>query len=150
YARARAANRGAGARRAAGRGDARPAGLGRAGRSLRQSRPRGRPMSLDPIQQAVFRHRLEAIAEEMGETLGRTATSPNIKERRDFSCALFGPAGELVAQAAHIPVHLGSMPMSVAAAIAAQPLEEGDVVVLNDPFAGGTHLPDMTMIAPVF
>lgn len=104
---------------------------------------------LDPITQAVFRHRLEAIAEEMGETLGRTATSPNIKERRDFSCAVFDPNGELVAQAAHIPVHLGSMPMSVAAAIAARPLGTGDVVVLNDPYAGGTHLPDVTTVTSV-
>jgi len=103
----------------------------------------------DPIMQALFRHRLEAIAEEMGEALGRSATSPNIKERRDFSCAIFGPRGELVAQAAHIPVHLGSMPMSVAAAIEKREPEPGDVVVLNDPFAGGTHLPDVTLVTPV-
>lgn len=104
---------------------------------------------IDPITQAVFRHRLEAIAEEMGETLGRTATAPNIKERRDYSCALFDARGRLVAQAAHIPVHLGSMPLSVAAAIESRPMEDGDVVVLNDPFAGGTHLPDVTMVTPV-
>lgn len=105
--------------------------------------------TLDPVTQAVFRHRLEAIAEEMGETLRRTASSPNIKERRDYSCALFDPHGELVAQAAHIPVHLGSMPMSVRSAIDAVPLAPGDVVILNDPFAGGTHLPDVTMVTPV-
>ncbi len=105
---------------------------------------------IDPITQAVFRHRLEAIAEEMGEALARTASSPNIKERRDFSCAVFDADGRLVAQAAHIPVHLGSMPMSVAAAIAARDIDEGDVVVVNDPFAGGTHLPDVTMVTGVF
>ncbi len=104
---------------------------------------------IDPITQAVFRHRLEAIAEEMGEALARSASSPNIKERRDFSCAVFDGDGRLVAQAAHIPVHLGSMPMSVAAAIEARELGEGDVVVVNDPFAGGTHLPDVTMVTAV-
>lgn len=104
---------------------------------------------MDPITLAVFRHRLEAVAEEMGETLKRAATAPNIKERRDFSCAVFDPAGLLVSQAAHIPVHLGSMPMSVAAAITSRPLGPGDVVVLNDPYRGGTHLPDVTMVASV-
>ena len=104
---------------------------------------------IDPVTQAVFRHRLEAIAEEMGESLRRTASSPNIKERRDFSCAVFDANGRLVAQAAHIPVHLGSMPMSVAAALAACEVGEGDVVILNDPFAGGTHLPDVTMVTAV-
>ena len=82
--------------------------------------------------------------------LGRTALSPNIKERRDYSCAVFDARGGLVAQAAHIPVHLGSTPLSVRAAIARVPMEPGDVVVLNDPFAGGTHLPDVTVVAPVF
>ncbi len=104
---------------------------------------------MDPITLAVFRHRLEAVAEEMGETLGRTAIAPNIKERRDYSCAVFDAEGRMVAQAAHIPVHLGSMPMSVAAAIAAHDLERGDVVILNDPYRGGTHLPDITMVSPV-
>jgi N-methylhydantoinase B len=105
---------------------------------------------MDPITLEVFNHRLSAIAEEMGVALCRSAFSPNIKERRDFSCALFDADGELVAQAAHIPVHLGSTPASVRAAIAARPMASGDVVVLNDPYAGGTHLPDVTVVAPVF
>src|SRR5206468_7742054 len=79
-----------------------------------------------------------SIAEEMGVTLGRSAHSPNIKERRDYSCAVFDNQGRLVAQAAHIPVHLGAMPTSVEAAM---PLAQGDVVILNDPYLGGTHLP---------
>src|SRR5206468_3345113 len=94
--------------------------------------------------------RLAAVAEEMGVVLGRTAVSPNIKERRDFSCAVFDARGALVAQAAHIPVHLGSTALSVRAAIAGVPLGPGDVAMLNDPFAGGTHLPDVTVVAPVF
>ena len=105
---------------------------------------------MDPITLEVFNHRYSAIAEEMGVALCRSAFSPNIKERRDFSCALFDAAGELVAQAAHIPVHLGSTGASVKAAIAARPMRPGDVVVLNDPYAGGTHLPDVTVVAPVF
>ena len=80
----------------------------------------------------------------------RTAHSPNIKERLDHSCAIFDRDGRLVAQAAHIPVHLGSMPRAVEAAIAAGPLAPGDVVLLNDPYAGGTHLPDLTLVSPVF
>jgi N-methylhydantoinase B len=91
-----------------------------------------------------------ACAEEMGAVLMRTAHSPNIKERLDHSCAVFDGRGRLVAQAAHIPVHLGSMPASVAAALALGPLGPGDTVVLNDPFAGGTHLPDLTLVSPVF
>src|SRR5262245_41856267 len=105
---------------------------------------------MDPITLEVFNHRFSAIAEEMGVALCRSAFSPNIKERRDFSCALFDARGALVAQAAHIPVHLGSTPASVQAAIAARPMDDGDVVVLNDPYAGGTHLPDVTVVAPVF
>lgn len=104
---------------------------------------------LDPIALAVLHHRLAAIAEEMGVRLGQSAFSPNIKERHDYSCALFDARGGLVAQAAHIPVHLGSTPLSVRAAIAAHRLLPGDVVVVNDPFAGGTHLPDLTLVAPV-
>lgn len=107
-------------------------------------------MAIDPITLEVFNHRLSAIAEEMGVTLCRSAFSPNIKERRDYSCALFDAGGEMVAQAAHIPVHLGSTPLSVRAAIAATPMHPGDVVILNDPYAGGTHLPDVTVVAPVF
>ena len=97
----------------------------------------------------VANHRLASIAEEMGVVLGRTALSPNIKERRDYSCAVFDGRGRLVAQAAHIPVHLGSTPLSVRAALARVSMRSGDVVILNDPFAGGTHLPDITLVAPV-
>src|SRR3712207_5452747 len=86
----------------------------------------------------------------MGITLRRAAFSANIKERRDFSCAVFDVAGELLAQAAHIPVHLGSMPASVAAVLErVGALREGDVAIVNDPFAGGTHLPDITVVSPV-
>jgi len=95
-------------------------------------------------------NRLAAIAEEMGVVLGQSGYSPNIKERRDYSCALFDGLGELVAQAAHIPVHLGSTPLSVRAAIERLELKPGDVAVVNDPFAGGTHLPDVTVVMPVF
>lgn len=104
----------------------------------------------DPVALEIANHRLAAVAEEMGVVLGRTALSPNIKERRDFSCAVFDAGGGLVAQAANIPVHLGAMPLSVRAAIASVSMRAGDVVVLNDPFAGGTHLPDVTVVAPVF
>jgi N-methylhydantoinase B/oxoprolinase/acetone carboxylase alpha subunit len=108
--------------------------------------------SLDPAALAVLISRLTGVAEEMGAVLRRAAFSPNIKERADCSAALFTPAGELLVQAEHIPVHLGSMPASVAAAIAAFPdgLRPGDQVVLNDPFAGGTHLNDITLVAPCF
>lgn len=105
---------------------------------------------IDPVALEIANHRFAGVAEEMGVVLGRTALSPNIKERRDYSCAVFDPAGGLVAQAAHIPVHLGSTPLSVRAALAAVRFAPGDVVILNDPFAGGTHLPDITMVAPVF
>ncbi len=105
---------------------------------------------LDPVALEIANHRLAAIAEEMGVVLGRTALSPNVKERRDYSCAVFDARGGLVAQAAHIPVHLGATPLSVRAAIARVPMAPDDVVVLNDPFAGGTHLPDVTVVAPVF
>ena len=107
---------------------------------------------VDPIKLEIFRSLYTSVAEEMGVCLRRTAFSPNIKERRDYSCALFDSAGRLIAQGDHMPVHLGSMPMSVRAAIAScrqDPLAAGDVVILNDPYAGGTHLPDVTMVAPV-
>ena len=105
----------------------------------------------DPVLLELYRHRYEGVAEEMGATLQRTSYSPNIKERLDFSCAVFDGNGRMVAQAAHIPVHLGAMPASVAAALdAVDAWAPGDVVVLNDPYAGGTHLPDVTMISPVF
>ncbi len=105
----------------------------------------------DPILLEIMKHLLTAVAEEMGAALGRTAFSPNIKERRDFSCAVFDPQGQMVAQAAHIPVHLGAMPLSVAAALARFPdLAEGDIVALNDPYHGGSHLPDITLVSPVY
>ncbi|MEW5872808.1 MAG: hydantoinase B/oxoprolinase family protein [Chloroflexota bacterium] len=105
----------------------------------------------DPVQLEIFKHLFAAIAEEMGVVLRKASFSPNIKERRDFSCALFDAGGQMVAQAAHIPVHLGSMPLSVAAAVQAFPdLGPGDMVALNDPFRGGTHLPDITLVSPVF
>ena len=106
---------------------------------------------VDPVSLEIFRSALTAIAEEMGAVLTRSGYSPNIKERRDFSCALFDRQGRLLAQAAHIPVHLGAMPDSVAAALAAfDSFAPGDVVALNDPFAGGTHLPDITLISPIY
>jgi N-methylhydantoinase B len=107
-------------------------------------------MKLDAVALAVMNSRLSAIADEMGVVLGQTAFSPNIKERRDYSCAIFDSRAELVAQAAHIPVHLGSTPLSVRAAVARLDLRPGDVAALNDPFAGGTHLPDLTVVTPIF
>ncbi len=104
----------------------------------------------DPVRLEIFKHMFAAVAEEMGVVLRRASYSPNIKERRDFSCALFDAEGKMVAQAAHIPVHLGSMPLSVAHALREHTFEPGDVVILNDPFRGGTHLPDITVITPIF
>lgn len=104
----------------------------------------------DPTALAIFNALFSSVAEEMGVTLGRTAHSPNIKERRDYSCAVFDPQGRLVAQAAHIPVHLGAMPSAVEAALPLAPFAPGDVIILNDPYLGGTHLPDITMVSPVF
>src|SRR5437764_3504620 len=104
----------------------------------------------DPIEIEVFKNLFHAIAEEMGAALRRTAFSPNIKERRDYSCAVFDARGQVIAMGDHMPVHLGSMPMSVRAAMDALELAPGDVAMLNDPFRGGTHLPDMTLVAPVF
>jgi N-methylhydantoinase B len=107
--------------------------------------------SVNPISLELFRSALTAIAEEMGVVLTRSSYSPNIKERRDFSCALFDLEGRLVAQAAHIPVHLGSMPDSVASALDTfDHFSPGDIIALNDPFLGGTHLPDITLIAPMY
>lgn len=106
--------------------------------------------SYHPIKLEIYRNFFSSIAQEMGTVLRRTAYSPNIKERRDYSCALFDDRGQLVAMGDHMPVHLGSMPLAVQAAMDAFPLDPGDVVVLNDPFAGGTHLPDVTMVAPLF
>lgn len=107
-------------------------------------------MRRDPVELEIFKNLYHSIAEEMGAALRRTAFSPNIKERRDYSCAVFDSDGQVIAMGDHMPVHLGSMPMSVAAAIEAGPMQAGDVVMLNDPFRGGTHLPDITLVAPVF
>jgi len=107
-------------------------------------------MRRDPIEREIFKNLYHSIAEEMGAALRRTAFSPNIKERRDYSCAVFDAAGEVIAMGDHMPVHLGSMPMSVRAAINAGAMDPGDVVMLNDPFRGGTHLPDITLVAPVY
>ena len=107
-------------------------------------------MRRDPIELEIFKNIYHSIAEEMGASLRRTAFSPNIKERRDYSCAIFDSGGEVIAMGDHMPVHLGSMPMSVRAAIESCEPGPGDVVMLNDPFRGGTHLPDITLVAPVF
>ncbi len=107
--------------------------------------------AMDPVTLQLYHHRFAGVAEEMGVTLRRTAYSPNIKERLDFSCAIFDGRGNLVAQAAHIPAHLGAMPASVRTILDRFPTwQDGDVVIVNDPFEGGNHLPDITMIAPVF
>ena len=107
-------------------------------------------MKFDPIKLELYRNILNSIAEEMGVALCRSALSTNIKERRDFSCAIFNRHGKMIAQAAHIPVHLGSMPLSVLSVIEGLGMSKGDMVILNDPFRGGTHLPDITLVAPVF
>ena len=104
----------------------------------------------DPVELAIFQCAVHSIAEEMGAALKRTALSPNIKERRDYSCAVFDGRGRAIAMGDHTPVHLGSMPMSVQAAIAVIEFAPGDIAILNDPYAGGTHLPDITMVLPVF
>ncbi|MCA9453603.1 MAG: hydantoinase B/oxoprolinase family protein [Nitrospiraceae bacterium] len=104
----------------------------------------------DPIRTEMMKHRLVSVAEEMGARLQRAAFSPNIKERCDFSCAVFDASGNLVAQAAHIPVHLGAMPLSVQACLESLTLAPGDVAMVNDPYRGGTHLPDLTVVSPVF
>jgi N-methylhydantoinase B/oxoprolinase/acetone carboxylase alpha subunit len=104
----------------------------------------------DPVELEIVRNILSAVAEEMGGVLQRTAFSPNIKERRDYSCAIFDGSGEIAVMADHMPVHLGSMPMSVKAVLDELELQPGDVAILNDPFRGGTHLPDITLVSPVF
>jgi N-methylhydantoinase B len=104
----------------------------------------------DPVELEVFKNLYHSIAEEMGAALRRTSFSPNIKERRDYSCAVFDAKGQVIAMGDHMPVHLGSMPMSVAAAVQDCELEPGDIVMLNDPFRGGTHLPDITLVMPVY
>ena len=106
---------------------------------------------MDPAQLEVFRYALTAVAEEMGAVLGRSAYSVNIRERKDYSCAIFNADGDMLAQAAHIPVHLGAMPLSVQWALRElPPMAPGDVILLNDPYRGGTHLPDVTILMPVW
>jgi N-methylhydantoinase B len=104
----------------------------------------------DPIELAIFQSSIHSIAEEMGAALRRTSISPNIKERRDYSCALFDGRQRVIAMGDHMPVHLGAMPMSVKAVVDSIAMEEGDVAILNDPYAGGTHLPDITLVLPIF
>jgi N-methylhydantoinase B len=106
-------------------------------------------MRVDSAELEIFKNLFHSVAEEMGAALRRSAFSPNIKERRDYSCAVFDGKGRVVAMGDHMPVHLGSMPMSVAAAIQALELGPGDIAMLNDPYAGGTHLPDITLVMPV-
>jgi N-methylhydantoinase B/oxoprolinase/acetone carboxylase alpha subunit len=107
-------------------------------------------MKTNAIEFEVFKNLFLSIAEEMGVTLCRTGFSPNIKERLDYSCAVYDANGDTIAQGDHMPVHLGAMPLSVRAAIDAVDMEPGDIVMLNDPFKGGTHLPDITLVSPVF
>ena len=106
--------------------------------------------AFDPTTLEIYRALYTSVAEEMGVTLRRTSFSPNIKERRDYSCAVFDSSGRVIAQGDHMPVHLGSMPMAVAAALREVNIGLGDVVALNDPFAGGTHLPDVTLVMGLF
>ena len=139
---------------AAPTGSAEPAGAAArtSAAALTGTAPTGAEQSpqVDPVVLEVFRHLFTALAEEMGAALKRASFSPNIKERRDYSCALFDADGTAVALGDHMPVHLGAMPMSVTAALdALGRLDPGDVACLNDPFEGGTHLPDVTLLAPV-
>lgn len=108
------------------------------------------PQALDPIALSLFSSRLTALCQEMGAVLQRSAFSPNIRDRLDYSCALFDVAGRLCAQAAHIPVHLGSMAWAMKDLVQAEDWQPGDMLVVNDPFQGGTHLPDITLVMPVF
>ncbi len=105
---------------------------------------------VSPIEIQILNKRLTSVAEEMGIVLQKSAFSPNIKERRDFSCAIFDQAGNLLAQAAHIPVHLGAMPETLKSVRQLFTLRPGDIIITNDPFLGGTHLPDITLITGVF
>ncbi|HEX7999819.1 MAG TPA: hydantoinase B/oxoprolinase family protein [Pyrinomonadaceae bacterium] len=119
-------------------------------RQRREGVRKKRVAAFDPTTLEIYRALYTSVAEEMGLALRRTAFSPNIKERRDYSCAVFDPTGRVIAQGDHMPVHLGSMPMAVAAALREVEIAPGDVVALNDPFAGGTHLPDVTLVAGVW
>ncbi|MGB6975820.1 MAG: hydantoinase B/oxoprolinase family protein [Terracidiphilus sp.] len=118
---------------------------------MKRARERAKRRAVpDAAEIAVVGHALHSVAVEMGAALRRTAFSPNIKERRDYSSAVFSAEGDLIAMGDDMPVHLGSMPMSVQAALEAMKFAPGDVALLNDPYRGGTHLPDITMVAPVF
>src|SRR2546422_1598549 len=108
----------------------------------------GEPVRVDPTRLEIFKNLFHSAAEEMGATLRRSAFSPNIKERRDYSCAVYEADGEVLAMGDHMPVHLGSMPASVAAARRAFALAPGGMVGLNDPFSGGSHLPGLPMVMP--
>src|SRR5271155_3840231 len=128
-----------------------PADRSTGGERARPEQRSRRRNDIDAVTLEVLRNALESIADEMGAVLKRTAYSPNIKERMDASCAIFDAQAQLVAQAEHVPVHLGSMLRSVEATIAAVgAVEEGDVVIVNDPFTGGSHLPGITLVAPVY
>jgi N-methylhydantoinase B len=129
-------------RRRAARGN--PRGL-RAGVKQRRAR-----FELDPAELEIFKNLFHSVAEEMGAALRRSSFSPNIKERRDYSCAVFDSQCRVAAMGDHMPAHLGSMPASVAAAVDAFRLGPGDIAMLNDPYAGGNHLPDITLVMPVF
>jgi len=107
-------------------------------------------MTLNSIELSLFSSRLTAVCDEMGAVLRRAAFSTNIKDRLDFSCAVFDADGQLCAQAAHIPVHLGSMAFAMRDLVTGTAWSPGDVLIVNDPYLGGTHLPDITLIAPVF
>ena len=105
---------------------------------------------MNPVQLSIFANRLSGVCDEMGAVLRLSALSPNIKDRLDFSCAIFDAQGRLCAQAAHIPVHLGSMAYAMADLVSDRDWQPGDLLVVNDPYMGGTHLPDVTVVAPVF
>ena len=105
---------------------------------------------MNAIKLSIFANRIDAICAEMGVTLQKSAFSPNIRDRLDYSCAIFDAQGELCAQAAHIPVHLGSMAYAMRDIVAAFDWSPGDMIVVNDPYKGGTHLPDVTLVAPFF
>lgn len=108
------------------------------------------PPQLNAIELSIFSNRINAVCEEMGIVLQKTAFSPNIRDRLDYSCAVFDAQGELCAQAAHIPVHLGSMAYAMRDIVTETSWQPGDMVILNDPYKGGTHLPDVTLIAPLY
>ena len=105
---------------------------------------------IDGIALSLFSSRITAVCAEMGAILRRTALSPNIRDRLDYSCAVFDAAGQLAAQAAHIPVHLGSMAFAMGELVSAVDWQPGDQLIVNDPYRGGTHLPDVTLVAPCF